>query len=478
VLKRKFSMSKQIKYSSTRGGETSLSYEDVLLSGLARDGGLFMPDEWPSFSQSELQDMKHLNYAQLAAEVMEPFIKPYLSKIEILEICKETYSSFNNGVAPLHQLKNNTYILELFHGPTFAFKDYAMQFLSRAFNKTLKDRKKRAVILGATSGDTGSAALEAFKRQDNIDIFILFPNERVSEVQQKQMTWINELGAHALSVKTDFDGCQLIVKDCFEDLSFKDQISLSAINSINWVRLLPQIVYYFYSALKVGAPEEEIIFSVPTGNFGNILAGWMAKKIGLPISKLICGSNQNDILTRFFKSGVMERKNVIPSYSPSMDIQVSSNFERLLYVINELDSEKVKKQMFDFKSNGKFEINNEQLQNINNLFAAYMVSDLETLEIIKNVYHDYDYLLDPHSAVGYGALQKAINNDLVSEDTPLVSLACAHPAKFPGIIEKSLNFQPHMPSALQKIMDSEEHFKIIEPNLEEVKSFIRSNVRS
>ena len=471
-------MSKQIKYSSTRGGETSLSYEDVLLSGLARDGGLFMPEEWPHFSYSELENMKSLDYAELATKIMYPFIEPCLSEKEVFKICKDTYSGFNEDIAPLRNLKNNTYILELFHGPTFAFKDYAMQFLSRAFNQALKKRNKRGVILGATSGDTGSAALEAFKGQENIDIFILFPHQRVSEVQQKQMTYINELGAYALSVKTDFDGCQSIVKDCFEDLNFKDQTSLSAINSINWVRLLPQIVYYFYSALKLGAPEKEITFSVPTGNFGNILAGWMAKKIGLPISKLICGSNQNDILTRFFNNGVMERKSVITSFSPSMDIRVSSNFERLLYIINELDTDKVKKQMLDFKNEGKFEITKEQLLDINNLFSAYKITDEETLDIIKRVYKDYNYLLDPHSAIGYGALLNAIDNKQIEDNSTIVSLACAHPTKFPTVIRKSINSSPDVPIPLKKIMSSEEYFEVINPNISEIKSFIKSNMRS
>ena len=370
-------MSNSIKYSSTRGGESSLSYEDVLLSGLARDGGLFMPEEWPQFSHSDLNEMKHLNYAELSAKIIRPFVEPCLSENELLNISKDTYSVFNKDVAPLYQLNKNLHVLELFHGPTLAFKDYAMQFLARAFNQALNKRAEKGVILGATSGDTGSAALEAFKGKENIDIFILFPHQRVSSVQQKQMTWINERGAYALSVKTDFDGCQEIVKDCFEDLKFKDETSLSAINSINWVRLLPQIVYYFYSALKIDAPDKEIVFSVPTGNFGNILAGWMAQKIGLPISKLICGSNQNDILTRFFNNGLMERKNVLPSYSPSMDIQVSSNFERLLYEINERDTDKVKQQMKEFKNYGNFEITKNQLEKINNLFSAYMISDEE-----------------------------------------------------------------------------------------------------
>ena len=471
-------MSNSIKYSSTRGGETSLSYEDVLLSGLARDGGLFMPEEWPQFSHSDLNEMKHLNYAELSAKIIRPFVEPCLSENELLSISKDTYSVFNKDVAPLYQLNKNLHVLELFHGPTLAFKDYAMQFLARAFNQALNKRAQKGVILGATSGDTGSAALEAFKGKENIDIFILFPHKRVSSVQQKQMTWINERGAYALSVKTDFDGCQEIVKDCFEDLKFKDETSLSAINSINWVRLLPQIVYYFYSALKIGVPDKEIVFSVPTGNFGNILAGWMAQKIGLPISKLICGSNQNDILTRFFNNGLMERKNVLPSYSPSMDIQVSSNFERLLYEINERDTEKVKQQMIKFKNNGKFEITKNQLEKINNLFSAYMISDEETLEIINKVYTDYNYILDPHSAIGYGAAQKALDNNIISKDMSVISLACAHPAKFPEIISKSINVMPKKPFHLENIMSSKEYFNIMDPSINDVQNFIKSNMRN
>ena len=471
-------MSNSIKYSSTRGGESSLSYEDVLLSGLARDGGLFMPEEWPQFSHSDLKEMKHLNYAELSAKIIRPFVEPCLSENELLNISKDTYSVFNKDVAPLYQLNKNLHVLELFHGPTLAFKDYAMQFLARAFNQALNKRAEKGVILGATSGDTGSAALEAFKGKENIDIFILFPHKRVSSVQQKQMTWINERGAYALSVKTDFDGCQEIVKDCFEDLKFKDETSLSAINSINWVRLLPQIVYYFYSALKIGVPDKEIVFSVPTGNFGNILAGWMAQKIGLPISKLICGSNQNDILTRFFNNGLMERKNVLPSYSPSMDIQVSSNFERLLYEINERDTDKVKQQMKNFKINGNFEITKNQLKKINNLFSAYMISDEETLEIINKVYTDYNYILDPHSAIGYGAAQKALDNNIISKDMSVISLACAHPAKFPEIISKSINVMPKKPFHLENIMSSKEYFNIMDPSINDVQNFIKSNMRN
>ena len=468
-----------IDYLSTRGGETSLKYEDVLLSGLARDGGLFMPSEWPAFSHSDLNEMKNLDYSQLAARIMKPFIEPSLTSYELLKMCKNTYSSFTNTeVAPLHKIEENLFILELFHGPTLAFKDYAMQFLSKAFNTALSKRKQRAVILGATSGDTGSAALEAFKGKDNVDIFILFPNGRVSEVQQKQMTWINEQGTNALSVKTDFDGCQQIVKDCFEDLEFKDQISLSAVNSINWVRLLPQIVYYFYSALKVGAPDKEIAFSIPTGNFGNILAGWMAKKIGLPISNLICGSNQNDILTRFFNNGVMERRSVKPSFSPSMDIQVSSNFERLLFEIFDRDSVKLKQQMDLFKENGTFSISKESMVKVKKTFSAYMISNDETLDIIKDTYKNYNYILDPHSAIGFGSAKKALNEKIISRDIPLISLACAHPSKFPDIINKAINIKPELPFHLKPIMTSREYFKVMEADVEIIKMHVKNKMRS
>jgi len=472
-------MNKGINYLSTRGGQSSLQYEDVLLSGLARDGGLFMPEEWPAFSHSELNEMKKLSYSELAAKIMTPFIQPSLSHNEVLKICNEIYSKFTNDeVAPLKKMEDNLFILELFHGPTLAFKDYAMQFLSKAFNVALTKNKQRAVILGATSGDTGSAALEAFKGKDNVDIFILFPDGKVSPVQQKQMTWINDSGAHALSVKTDFDGCQEIVKDCFEDLKFKDQISLSAINSINWVRLLPQIVYYFYSALKVGAPDQEVAFSVPTGNFGNILAGWMAKKIGLPISNLICGSNQNDILTRFFNNGVMERKNVNPSFSPSMDIQVSSNFERLLFEILDRDAIKVKQEMYNFKKNGIFSIPKETMLKVNNLFSAYMISNNETLDIIKNTFENYNYILDPHSAIGFGSARKALDEKIISSSTPIISLACAHPSKFPDVIKKAINIKPQLPDHLKELMVSKEYFKVIGDDTKFIKNYLKEKMRS
>ena len=320
-------------YISTRGSDGPLSYEQALLNGLARDGGLYLPTSWPKFSSAEIAAMKGLSYPELAARIMAPFTKGEVSEAELLQMAEDAYGAFTHpDVAPLTSLhEDNLHVLELFSGPTIAFKDYAMQFLSRAFDRALSKAGKRAVILGATSGDTGSAALEAFKGREAVDVFILFPEGRVSPVQQKQMTSVNATGAHAIALKGDFDDCQALVKAAFNDAAFRDETGLSAVNSINWARLMPQVVYYFASALKVGAPDKSVAFSVPTGNFGNVFAGWVAMQMGLPIAKFIVASNRNDILTRFFETGVMARDGVNPSLSPSMDIQVSSNFERLLF---------------------------------------------------------------------------------------------------------------------------------------------------
>ena len=307
----------EIKYLSTRGQESNLNFEDVLLSGLARDGGLYLPNTWPRFSNLELNEMKNLDYISLAEKIISPFVGKEI-RSKLYEMCREVYSNFNHEeVVPIKKLDTNLYIMELFYGPTFAFKDYAMQFLAHVFDYVLKEKKKKILIVGATSGDTGSAALEAFKNNTNVDLFILFPNNKISSIQQKQMTTIFKKGCQSLAIQTDFDGRQSIVKSLFSDLNFKDEVKLSAINSINWVRLIPQVVYYFYGAFKLGAPNKKVNFSVPTGNFGNIFAGWVAKKMGLPINTLICASNQNDILTRFFDSGTMERKCCLLYTSPS-----------------------------------------------------------------------------------------------------------------------------------------------------------------
>ena len=465
-------------FHSTRGKDSNKTFEEVLMQGLASDGGLFMPNEWPQVDISKLKEMN--SFIEIAKYIVPLYTKSSFTDEQVQKILDNTWHSFSDSnLAKIKELDDAKIILELFHGPTAAFKDFGLQLAASFFNESLIRSNKTAIVLGATSGDTGSAAIDSCKRFDSIKSFILLPEGNMSEVQRRQMTTVNSDNVFVLKVNGTFDDCQNIVKEAFKVRSFlKNDQYLLAVNSINWVRLLPQIVYYFYSALKIGVPDKEIVFSVPTGNFGNILAGWMAKKIGLPISKLICASNQNDILTRFFNNGTMERKNVLPSYSPSMDIQVSSNFERLLYEINERDTNKVKQQMKDFKSNGNFEITKNQLKKINKLFSAYMISDEETLELINKVYSDYNYILDPHSAIGYGAAQKALDNNIISKDMSVISLACAHPAKFPEIISKSINVMPKKPSHLENIMSSKEYFNIMDPNINDVQNFIKSNMRN
>ena len=467
----------EIKYLSTRGQESNLNFEDVLLSGLARDGGLYLPNTWPRFSNLELNEMKNLDYISLAEKIISPFVSKEI-RYKLYEMCRQVYSNFNHEeVVPIKKLDTNLYVMELFYGPTFAFKDYAMQFLARVFDYVLREKKKKILIVGATSGDTGSAALEAFKNNKNVDLFILFPNNKISSIQQKQMTTIFKKGCQSVAIETDFDGCQSIVKSLFSDLNFKDEVKLSAINSINWVRLIPQVVYYFYGAFKLGAPNKKVNFSVPTGNFGNIFAGWVAKKMGLPINTLICASNQNDILTRFFDSGTMERKSVEESYSPSMDIQVSSNFERLLFEMLGRDSDALNFYMEQFEKNKKFNIDKPMLERFNDDFASFKVSDDGIIDEIKNTYNKSKYLLDPHSAVGLRAAKTAISEGRVDDKIPLISLACAHPAKFPKVTEKSLNFSPENPHSLELILEKEENFKILNNQIHEIKSYIKNNMR-
>ncbi len=466
-------MSQEIKYNSTRGKDKNLFFEDVLLSGLASDGGLFLPDKYPFFTKKDLIEMSNLNYIDLATKIISEFVSEDL-KPKVNLICKKVYSKFGHEeIAPIVKIKNNLYIQELFHGPTLAFKDYAMQFLSELFQEVLENQDKKIVILGATSGDTGSAALEAFKSNKKINVFILFPHGRVSEVQRKQMTTITQKGCFPIAVKTDFDGCQELVKSCFNDKDFKKEVSLSAINSINWARLLPQTIYYFYSALKLGVIDKKISFSVPTGNFGNILAGWIAKKMGLPINKLICGTNKNDILYRFFNSNKMERKKVSESLSPSMDIQVSSNFERLLYEFVGRDSYKIVKFMEDFDNFNFYQLDNKYIQKMKKTFLSFRVNDDKILKTIEKIYQENNYIIDPHTAVGVSACFQAINEkNLNLDNTNIISLACAHPSKFPKTIHKSLNFYPENPSSLNSILSSNEQFDVIEKDIDVLKKII------
>ena len=468
-----------MEYISTRGQEGPLGFEQTLLSGLARDGGLYLPVEWPKFSLDEIADMRDLSYAQLAGRVMAPFCDGEIDESELAAMAGEAYAGFDHpAIAPLVQLDDTIHILELFHGPTIAFKDYAMQFLARAFDRALSNKSQYAVILGATSGDTGSAALEAFQGRGAIDVFILFPDGRVSPVQQRQMTSVIADGAHAVSVKGDFDDCQALVKALFNDLEFRDEVGLSAVNSINWARLMPQIVYYFSSALALGAPDRKVAFSVPTGNFGNVFAGYASVQMGLPVERLIVASNQNDILPRFFEAGTMSRETVVPSLSPSMDIQVSSNFERLLFEMLERDGAQTKSLMDEFAANGKFTLDATGMARVQSLFSAYRLDDAGTIAEITSTAKNDGMVLDPHSAVGLSAARRARLDGTIASEIPIISLACAHPAKFETAVKIATGTAPTLPPHIGDLMARPEQMQTVDADVDAVKALVLAQKRS
>ena len=467
-----------MEFISTRGKDGPISFETALLNGLARDGGLYLPVSWPRFNLDEIRQMRDLSYSDLAGLIMSRFTDGEIDQVEMTSLARQSYAGFTHpDVAPLRPVAENIHILELFHGPTIAFKDYAMQFLSRVFDRALTRQNRTAVILGATSGDTGSAALEAFKGRDSVDVFILFPNGRVSPVQQKQMTSNSAKGAHAVAVSGDFDDCQDMVKACFNDVAFRDEMNLSAVNSINWARLMPQIVYYFASALKVGAPKQTVAFCVPTGNFGNVFAGWVANKMGLPIEKFIVASNRNDILTRFFATGTMQRRSVDPSLSPSMDIQVSSNFERLLFELLDRDGVEVARLMKRFARSGSFDVAENVLRSALSLFSGFCVDDDGTKAEIRSTYQQTGMVIDPHSAVGLAGARHARASGLVSRDTPIISLACAHPAKFPDAVQSSCGIYPELPEHLADLMQRDDVMLTAENDMEAVQALMRAERR-
>jgi len=467
-----------MEFISTRGKDGPISFETALLNGLARDGGLYLPVSWPRFNLDEIRQMRDLSYSDLAGLIMSRFTDGEIDQVEMTSLARQSYADFTHpDVAPLRPVAENIHILELFHGPTIAFKDYAMQFLSRVFDRALTRQNRTAVILGATSGDTGSAALEAFKGRDSVDVFILFPNGRVSPVQQKQMTSISAKGAHAVAVSGDFDDCQDMVKACFNDVAFRDEMNLSAVNSINWARLMPQIVYYFASALKVGAPEQTVAFCVPTGNFGNVFAGWVAAKMGLPVEKFIVASNRNDILTRFFATGTMQRRSVDPSLSPSMDIQVSSNFERLLFELLDRDGVEVARLMQRFANSGSFDVAENVLRSALSLFSGFCLNDDGTRAEIRSTYQQTGMVIDPHSAVGLAGARQARVSGLVSQDTPIISLACAHPAKFPDAVQSACGICPGLPEHLANLMQRDDVMLTAENDMEAVQALLRAERR-
>ena len=460
-----------MKYVSTRGKAPVLPFDDVLLTGLARDGGLYVPESWPTFTDEDIHAMAGLSYADLAVQVMTPFVEGTISGEDFAGLVRDAYKGFNHRtVAPLKQLDRDGWLLELFHGPTLAFKDYAMQLLGRLFDHVLTRRGKRAMIVGATSGDTGSAAIEAFRDRAAVDIVILHPKGRVSDVQRRQMTTVLSPNVHNLAIEGTFDDCQDLVKAMFNDLDFRDEMALSGVNSINWARIMAQIVYYFAAATALGAPERKIDFSVPSGNFGNVFAGYVAKQMGLPIGQLIVGSNRNDILAQFFHTATMTIGEVYPTISPSMDIQVSSNFERLLFELHARDGGATTKLMTEFRDTGRLMVSENAWRSARTLFSGESYDDVATLAVIAETYRTTGELIDPHSAIGVAAGRDCRK----FAGVPMVCLATAHPAKFPDAVEKATNVHPELPPSLSDLYEREERYQILPNDADAVKGFVRS----
>ena len=463
-----------MKYVSTRGEAPVLGFEDALLAGLAEDGGLYVPESWPRLSEAMIAGFADRPFTEIAVEVLHPFMGDDVPRERLQAMVDEAYAGFHHDeVTPLTDLGNGHYFLELYHGPTLAFKDVAMQLLARLMDDALMRRGERATIVGATSGDTGGAAIEAFRAREAVDVFILFPDGRVSDVQRKQMTTPEDANVHTLSVKGTFDDCQALVKDMFNDPSFRHDMALAGVNSINWARVMAQITYYFVAAAKLGAPDKPVAFSVPTGNFGDIFAGYVAAQMGLPVAQLMIATNVNDILARTLATGVYQTDTVMATSSPSMDIQVSSNFERLLFEVTGRDAARVRALMGALKQSGRFEMNPSELQLTRALFAAERVDEAETLQVMRAVEAENGFQIDPHSAVGVGAARRAV----LPDDVPMVTLATAHPAKFPKAVIAAYDREPDTPQRVLDLLEKPEHFEALANDLSAVQKFIRTHAR-
>lgn len=460
-------------YISTRGAAPRLSFADTALAGLARDGGLYVPEACPQLSAEELRNMANQNYLEIAWRVIAPFVGDDISAQDLIVLLQKAYKGFAHPEkTPLRKLEDGFYVQELFHGPTLAFKDVALQFLGQVFDFILSARGQKVTIVGATSGDTGSAAIEAFKNSPHANIVILHPKGRVSDVQRRQMTTVDAPNVRNIAIEGSFDDCQDLVKAMFGDLSFRDSMQLSAINSINWARILAQVVYYVYAGVRVQAETgKQATFCVPTGNFGNVYAGYVAKSMGLPVDRLIVATNANDILHRFYTSGRMEKRGVVPTISPSMDIQISSNFERLLFDLYGRDGAKVASTMKHFRETGPFDLDPVLMAQLGGIFASGRKDDAETTQIIRDVYRKHDYVIDPHTAVGIGVAQdwKRAHPDAV-----LVTLATAHPAKFPDAVKAATDVAPDLPAHLADLMTREESYDVLPADLARVQDYIRS----
>ncbi len=461
-----------MKYISTRGDAPALNFEEVLLAGLAADGGLYVPETLPKYSAAEISSWAGLSYAQLAFKIIAPFVAGCISDDELKGMIDETYAAFDHAaVAPLKELGSNEWVLELFHGPTLAFKDFALQLLGRLMDHILVKRKEKLVILGATSGDTGSAAIEGCRHSKCIDIFIMHPHQKVSEVQRRQMTSIIADNVHNIAIEGNFDDCQEMVKASFANQDFLKGRKLGAVNSINWARIMSQIVYYFSASIALGGPHREVSFSVPTGNFGDIFAGYLAKQMGLPIKQLVVATNSNDILHRVIANNDMSKSSLKHSLSPSMDIMVSSNFERLLFDLYDRDGKAVSELLGRFKTQS-VSLGSQQVEKLQSVFDSISVSDQDTCETIAQVHAETGYLLDPHTAIGVKA-GRELNADPA---VPMITLATAHPVKFPeAIVEAGLE-PPSLPEHLKDLFEREESFKVLDNNLQAVHDFMMTKL--
>src|SRR5690606_789127 len=463
-----------MEYVSTRGEAPALGFSDTVLAGLARAGGLYVPQEWPQFSAQEVRAMRGLPYPDIAIRVLTPFLGGEIPSAAFEALVREAYATFRHeAVCPLVQLGPNRFVLELFHGPTLAFTDVAMQLLARLMDHVLAERDRRATIVGATSGDTAGAAIEAVAGRERTDIFILFRHGRVAPVQQRRMTTSKAANVHALAIEGNFDDCQGLLKDMFNDHAFRDRVALSGVNSINWARIMAQIVYYFTSAISLGAPDRPVSFTVPTGNFGDIFAGYAAKRRGLPVERLVIATNDNDILARTLASGEYRMEGVVPTTSPSMDIQVSSNFERLLFEASGRNAATVRRYMALLKQSGAFAIDGPDMQRIRDEFDAGRATSGEVAATIRSTLAASGYLLDPHTAAGVhvAAGQPA-------GVTPMVVLGTAHPAKFPAAVEAACGISPALPAWLSGLMEADEAFTVLPSDLKMLEDHISHRARA
>ena len=468
-----------MKYISTRGEADSHGFEEVLLAGLARDGGLYVPEAWPHIGEHEVAGLAGLAYPQAAFRVLGPYLREAVDAGDFRAMLDAAYATFAHpATAPLVQIGPNDFLLELFHGPTLAFKDVAMQLLARLMDHVLARRDRRITIICATSGDTGSAAIAAFKGRAAVDVFILHPKGRVSEVQRRQMTSVDDANVHNIALEGTFDDCQAVVKALFNDLGLRDRLALAGVNSINWGRVMAQSVYYATAAANLGAPHRRVAFAVPTGNFGDVYAGYAAAKMGVGVERLIIATNVNDILVRALATGRYELRAVASTQSPSMDIQVASNFERLLFDLAGRNGNRVREMMEALTGVGAFTLDNAMLAEARALFAAHRCDEKETTETIRAVHESTGLVIDPHSAVGIAAARKARAAGDVGAETPLVVLATAHPAKFPDAVEKAVGFKPSLPERAGDLFTRPERYEVLANDKAAVARFVEERARA